>query len=251
MCGLSITRCMRRTWRRGVKRGIRRLTGISYYVFGVLVSVIAANIQSLWTQGAVVVAGIVLAGGAYYFDSARQHRRVSDEKLEPLLTDLVLPTIAKDYEQLVDDPPEVRVNVMLLRRRDVFPLGTARKLWPWKQSLKVEFAHGDYTNFSEDDIKWAIDEGVCGTAIEYNKMIWSDLEEVEIHEWDMTQNQLNATQHLGSVISIPIYVPEDESKDHPVGVLNVDSQANLDRSQFDREVGKELKRYTNYIGSLV
>lgn len=224
---------------------------MAYYAFGVLASVIAANIQSLWMQAVVVAIGVVLAGTAYYFDSARQHRRVADEKLEPLLEDLIFPRIQTDYERLVDNPPEVRVNVMLLRRRDMLPFGNARKLWPWQQSLKVEFAHGDYTDFSEDDIKWAVDEGVCGTAIEYNKMIWSDLEDVEVHEWDMTQNQLNATQHLGSVISIPIHVPEDESKDHPVGVLNIDSQANLDRTQFDRDLGKELKRYANYIGSLV
>lgn len=224
---------------------------MAYYAFGVLVSVIATSIRSLWMQGIVVAVGIVLAGTAYYFDSARQHRRVADEKLEPLLKDLIFPMIKTDYDQLIDDSPEVRVNVMLLRRRDVFPFGNARKLWPWQRSLKVEFARGDYTDFSEDDIKWAVDEGVCGTAIEYNKMIWSDLEGVEVHEWDMTQSQLNATQHLGSVISIPIHVPEDESKDHPVGVLNIDSQANLDRTQFDRDLGKELKRYANYIGSLV
>lgn len=242
---------MRRAWRRGVRRGLRRLTGVSYYVFGVLVSVIAANIKSLRTQGVVVVAGIILAGAAYYFDSARQRRRVSDDKLEPLLEDLIFPMIHTDYEQLVDDPPEIRVNVMLLRHRDVLPLGNARKLWPWQRSLKVEFSQGDYTGFSEDTIKWAVDEGVCGTAIEYNTMIWSDLEKVEVHEWDMTQNQLNATQHLGSVLSIPIHVPEDELKDYPVGVLNIDSQANLDETQFDQDLGKELKRYANYIGTLV
>lgn len=242
---------MNRFLRRSIARGIRRLTGMAYYAFGVLVSVIAASIQSFWKQAVVVVIGIALAGATYYFDSARQRRQVTEEKLEPLLEDLIFPMISRDYEQLVDDPPEIRVNVMLLRRRDAFPLGNARKLWPWQRSLKVEFARGDYTDFSEDAIKWAVDEGVCGTAIEYNKMIWSDLEEVEVHEWDMTQNQLNATQHLGSVLSIPIHVPEDESKNHPVGVLNIDSQANLNETQFDQDLGKELKRYANYIGTLV
>lgn len=242
---------MRRAWRRDVARNVRRVAGVTYYAFGVLVSVIAANVQSLWWQSLVVVTGILLAGIVYHFNSTRQQRRIVDEKLEPLLEDLIFPMIVDEYEQLVDDSPEVRVNVMLLRRRDIFPLGNSRKLWPWKRSLKVEFASGDYGDFNERDVKWAIDEGVCGTAIEYNKMIWSDLEEVEIHEWNMTRNQLNATQHLGSVVSIPIYVPEDESKDHPVGVLNVDSRASLDETQFDRDLGKELKRYTNYIGSLV
>lgn len=242
---------MKRAWRRGVKRNVRRVVGITYYAFGVLVSVIAANVQSLWGQGLVIAGGIFLAGVVYHFNSMRRRRRIVEEKLEPLLEDLIFPMIVNEYEELVDDPPEVRVNVMLLRRRDVFPLGNSRKLWPWKRSLKVEFAHGNYSNFNEYDVKWAVDEGVCGTAIEYNKMIWSDLETVEIHEWDMTRNQLNATKHLGSVLSIPIYVPEDESKNHPVGVLNIDSRANLDETQFDRELGKELKRYTNYIGSLV
>lgn len=242
---------MKRVSRRRVKRGVRRLTGLSYYVFGILVSVIAANIQSLWGQSAVVVVGIVLAGGAYYFDSVRQHRRLTDAKLEPLLCDLIFPMIETEYERRVDHPPEIRVNVMLLRRRDRFPFGNTRKLWPWQRSLEVDFAHGEYGDSNEDGIKWAIDEGVCGTAIEYNRMIWSDLEDVEVHEWDMTQNQLNATRHLGSVLSIPIHVPEDESKNHPVGVLNIDSPENLQRTQFDRDLGKELKRYANYIGTLV
>lgn len=242
---------MKRLWRRRIKRGIRRLTGLAYYAFGILVSVITTQIQAPWMQGMVIAVGIVLASTAYHFDTIRQHRRVADQKLEPLLEDLIFPMIKTDYERLVANPPTIRVNVMLLRRRDTLPLGNTRKLWPWQRSLKVDFADGDYTDYNEMNIKWAVDEGVCGTAIEYNKMIWSDLEDVEVHEWDMTQNQLNATQHLGSVISIPIHVPEDGSKSYPVGVLNIDSQANLDETQFDRDLGKELKRYANYIGSLV
>lgn len=242
---------MKRAWRRRVKREARRLAGLAYYAFGILVSVIATNIKSPQVQGVVVAIGILLAGIVYYFDSARQHRRVTDEKLGPLLEDLIFPIIRAEYNQLVDDPPKIRINVMLLRHRDKTPLGNARKLWPWHRSLKVDFPQGEDTDFSEEDVKWAVDEGICGTAIEYNTMIWSDLEGVEIHEWDMTQNQLNATQHLGSVISIPIYVPEDESKDHPVGVLNIDSEASVDRTQFDRDLGKELKGYTNYIGTLI
>lgn len=242
---------MNRAWRRRVLRGVRRLTGLAYYVFGILVSVIATQIHSQWMRGGIVVVGIVLAGSAYYFESVRRHRRVADETLEPLLNDVIFPMLRTDYERLVDDPPSIRVNVMLLRRRDTAPLGNARKLWPWQRSLKIDFIDGDYDNFSEQEVKWTVDEGICGTAVEYNKMIWSDLEDVKIHEWDMTQNQLNATRHLGSVISIPIHVPEDDSKNHPVGVLNVDSRANLDETQFDRELGKELKRYANYIGSVV
>ena len=79
------------------------MTGLAYYVFGILVSVIATQIHSQWMRGGIVVVGIVLAGSAYYFESVRRHRQVADETLEPLLNDVIFPMLRTDYERLVDD----------------------------------------------------------------------------------------------------------------------------------------------------
>lgn len=241
---------MKRTSRRSIRRWSRELFGVLYYVFGIVISVAVVHATEVWQQTALVVVGLVLSGGVYRYESVRQRRKVAENKLEPLLEDILLPEVVEAYEDRVVDPPDVRANVMFLRRRDLLPLGNSRKLWPWQKSLQVDFAVGDYSDFEETDLKWAVDEGACGTAIEYNRMVNSDLEEVEIHEWDMTTKQLNATRHLGSVLSIPIYTPEDEQKNRPVGVLNLDSEAHLDETEFN-SVGKGLKEYANYIGMLV
>ncbi|GAA0304725.1 hypothetical protein [Halarchaeum salinum] len=133
---------MKRTSRRLIRRTVRRIIGIGYYAFGIIVSLVATGIHRLWLQITLVFAGVVFAGGAYYFDSLRRQRRVTDDKLEPLLDGVLFPLILDEYRGMVEDPPEIRVNLMLLRYRDVTPVGQERNLWPWQRSMAADFTYG-------------------------------------------------------------------------------------------------------------
>jgi hypothetical protein len=229
------------------------IAGILYYAFGALASLFAGALQPIRLKVAAVGGGLIISGAAYYFQQERKFIQMRQETLEEFLEEFLLPNVVSAYRrQFTDaDSPEFRANIMLYKRRHTFPFGKGRFMWPWKKSLKVDFSQGEYDDHGENNLIWAIDEGVCGTALEYNKPCWSDLEDIDIHEWGMTERQMKDTEHLGSVISIPIYRLNDETKDKPIGILNVDSRANLDETRFDEEEMREiLLDYANYIGTL-
>jgi hypothetical protein len=240
---------MKRATKRRIKRHLLNFAGILYVIVGVITTVLITFVNDLLGKLVVLAIGLVLGAIGYYVDAIRGKRTKTKDQLRPLIEEFFLPRVVAKYKDShpENSPPDVRTNIMLLERRD-FPLPTGeRKLFPWKRSMTVDFNYGDYND--ESHLKWGVDEGVCGTAIEYNKALDSDLEDVEIHEWDMTEKQLRATQHLGSVLSIPIYRPSDEEKDNPVGVLNLDSQENLSDTRFDdSKMKQDLKKYASYVG---
>ena len=231
-----------------LKSLFRHVAGVIYPVMGVVAAVIASQFESVYYQIAAITL-IVLIGSIDYYQSIRDSRRDTRDRMRPFVENFFLPKLLQEYKDLHSDsdPPDVRANIMLLGHRD-FPIPRGeRKLCPWTQSLMVDFRLGEYDD--DGHLKWRKGEGVCGTVIEFNKAIHSDLEEVEIYEWDMTDRQHRSTEHLGSVLSIPIYRPEDEEKNEPIGVLNVDSEKNLNDTEFGRsEIKKTLKKYASYVG---
>jgi hypothetical protein len=136
---------------------------------------------------------------------------------------------------------------MLYRYRDRFP-DDERKLWPWQKSLQIEFYDGEYGQ--ESELKWLPGEGICGTSFSSNKIVVKSLDFQNKEEWGMTKSQFGLTDQIGSVVSIPIYVDEDEEKDSPIGVLNLDTKEEVDQERL-QELGKELRVYTKYIGALL
>ena len=239
--------------KRRLKRAVHHSLGALYYAFGIGVSVIASNIESIEMQIAIIAGGVSLAAFVYFIDSERRIRRLTDDRLEYALNQHVFPSVRQEYRSMQeeDDPPDIRINIMLLRHRDFLPKFNNRWVPFWKKYMMAEFTDGDYSEFGENRIKWCVDEGVAGTAIEYSTPIDSDLDGVDIYNWDMTKNQLESTIHLGSVLSIPICTPEDEDNERPIGVLNVDSQANLEETQLDEEsFQKELSSLASYLGAL-
>lgn len=225
--------------------------GTIYYLFGAGASLFADYFNTNRSKAAVLVVGLVISGCAYYLQKQRKIIEVRDETVEELLEDFLLPNLISRCETQIEDPPELRANVMLFKRRHIWPFGSGRFMWPWKKSLKVDFACGDYGEYGEDRLIWAIGEGVCGTAIEYNRECWSDIEDVDVTDWRMTERQIKDTEHLGSVISVPIYSPKHKEKNDPIGVLNVDSTAELEKTRFDDEEVKEIiLNHANYIGTL-
>jgi hypothetical protein len=69
-------------------------------------------------------------------------------------------------------------------------------------------------------------------------------------QWNMTTDQYNSTDHINSLICVPIYLPEDEEKERPVGVLNVDTESQI-QTQKLQELEEELRPYASYVGMLV
>jgi hypothetical protein len=103
------------------------------------------------------------------------------------------------------------------------------------------------------------DEGVVGKAIKkeanevwpdnnLNPTTQSNLQSI----WNLTDAQYSRTKHVTSLLSIPIYIPSDETNSQPVGVLSVDSEAPFSETYLNREeAAEELSYYANLIGTIV
>lgn len=129
--------------------------------------------------------------------------------------------------------PSVRINVMMPTWKK-FRVG---------RFLKMFYSYGGpagirYSN-EEQDLVWKRKQGTCGDAWAKKRVTFYDSENPSLKapEKRLTQKQRNIVGYIKSVISLPIWSKE---KDKLVGMLNLDSTWNIDRTSFDHE---EIVRY--------
>ena len=229
----------------------RRAIEILSYPFTILVTLITSAVNGPILQGLVLFVALIIGYSINRGNRKRDVRRASLKSLDAMCEDFLFPEIKEIFREECNIGSEgcVRANVMIFRRRDVPPRGE-RKLLPWKRSLKIDVDDGEYDDGYEDQTKWCAGEGVCGNVIKSGDMIATPLNIDNKEEWNMTSAQYHATEDLESLVSIPIYRDEDENKSDPVGVLNVDSDTEIERDQLQK-AGKEIRDYANYAGLLV
>lgn len=87
----------------------------------------------------------------------------------------------------------------------------------------------------ELDLEFDVGQGCCGRAIEESDQVVS-ISPSYTHAWDSvwktTDHQDRVTRHLNVIIGTPIYRPDDENKEEPIGVFIIDSENDL-RDLFD------------------
>jgi hypothetical protein len=212
-------------------------------------------LQSVAIVGTLVAFSLILA----YHEHRYENVQPESKELQAVLEREILPDLIDDYREVYPDPnpPAIRVNVMILRRRNLNPLQRSRSdVYPGEKTLKAEATVGDYESRNERELEWKTNEGVVGRAMnERAQEIWADLghgnERVQAG-WNLTNAQISRTKRLNSLLSIPIYLPGDEEKVKPVGVLNIDSEQNLDVTKFGTEaVRAKAINQANIIGAIL
>ena len=227
-----------------------------YTIVLVVVTVALTFTDNLRVQIGAIVSIILIGLVLTHIEYQESRIQPASDQFETLLKKHILPRIESEYEATVSNPPNVRINIMLKRRRHVFVPSEYLDYPPWKPTLKIEGARGDYASRGEDELCWKLHQGVAGAAMNTRAQeAWSDLNqppEVVQTEWHLTDEQLNRASHLNSVLSVPIYLPSDTEKNKPVGVLNIDSTASLSESEFDDESVRDIAIYwSNIIGAIV
>lgn len=226
----------------------------------VIAAYLASFIQQLIYSVAIVVGLVLIVGITTYYEYQETKIQSESEELRVVLEEEMLPEVVEDYNESYPgpDPPDVRTNVMLLRRRNINPLIRERSgVYPWERTLMIEASCGDYEGTREDELEWKTNEGVVGRAMnERAQEIWADLDyeldERIIAGWNITEEQASRTAHLKPLLSVPIYLPSDSKKINPVGVLNVDSEATPEVSKFDdKEIRDNVIRHANISGAII
>lgn len=180
------------------------------------------------------------------------------KELTTVIEDNILPQLKDDLDRTHAEVFDFRINVMILRWRNLpFSDKNRPDVRFWEKTLKIEASLGDYDETGEDELEWKTDEGAVGRAInERAQEIWAPIEYYDIDRiaagWNMTEAQARRTQHLNSLLCVPIYLQSDDEKIEPVGVLNIDSEEPLDVTQFACEdIREKAIGCANNIGAII
>lgn len=221
-------------------------SGAILAVSSIGVTLFVSDSASRFTRAIVLIAVVVVFGTIEYTATDRHLRRLTDDKVSVICDDFVFPSVNETFHSEVSGEPQLRVNVMMFRRRSYVPF-RGRSWNPLRRSLQIDFSDGEYDKHYEDQLEWFAEEGVCGQVVSKRTMIATPLEVTRREEWGMTTKQYNATKHLGALISVPIYTHEDKSKSRVIGVLNVDTEADIEQEEL-QAAAEEIRNYANYIG---
>jgi hypothetical protein len=179
----------------------------------------------------VVVAWCLSVASMYLSVYLPLTRRVTER--QKLLANVVVEQFTRRYYDYTQADVSIRVNVML----------AYRTLWgPWKRHLRMWFAFGDYSK-DERSLEFPLGTGICGKAFADNTSYWYDREKGHDQFVVVPPFAPSVTRNLVSILSVPIYHPEDQHKSRPIGVLNVDASKDVEHTGFDdsnvRRIAKE------------
>lgn len=192
----------------------------------------------VWLRGGIVIIawiGSALVGYRQTYQPLMKMNRVQQEVLIRALMDLML----REYKEYTLFPGDIRANVMPVQR-------TSKHRW--KRTLKIGSHVGAYAE-GELNLEYLPGVGLCGRALAENQVIWFDRTLRHEHLVNMPVLHGEATSKIVSVLSVPIYLPTDGNKVHPVGVLNLDSTDSCEFTNFDDPKVQNLAmRASGFIG---
>jgi len=235
------------------------------FLFNFLLVVASVAVGATGNPGIIAVAIVVLTAGAFALTWATyKHNQIQprSEELQALLEAEILPRLHKNANlSHPEEIPDLRVNVMLLRWRGVDPWRHDFPVKPWQRTLQIE---ADYVGESaqdygkEKELEWTTNQGVVGDAMnERAQEVWTQPGYPDVDpriRWNLSQLQYELTEHVNSVLSVPIYLPSDETKENPVGVVSLDSTAPPTESRLhdeDLDIRDETIYWSNVIGAIV
>lgn len=228
----------------------------------VAASVVVGTTGSSLLIGVAVVILTVIAIALTWVTHKHNQIQPRSDALRTLLESDVLPRLHKNATLAhPDEIPDLRANVMLLRWRGIHPWRHDFLIKPWQRTLQIE---ADYISESapeygpERELEWTTNQGVVGDAMnERAQEVWTQPGYTDVDpriRWNLSQTQYERTEHVNSVLSVPIYLPSDEDKVNPVGVVSLDSTAPPRESRLHDEglgIRDEAIYWSNVIGAIV
>ena len=222
----------------------------------IFAAVYITQLSSRW-QAVAIILLVVIASVIVWRQHVETLIQPASKSLQAVLEDEILPRVHnKCTTHSSADPTTIRVNIMLKRRRGLNPFRNEFWVWPWQRTLQIEAAYSpeeaeDYE--MEASLEWTR-QGVVGDAADtraqesWTRPDYPDFDPREM--WGLTDKQHLATKRVNSVLSVPIYLPDD--KTNPIGVVNFDSVDSISESELNNEAFREEAIYwANVIGAIV
>jgi len=183
------------------------------------------------------VIGIIYIGYQLWLLKPNIATKREIEKLRTWIEDLQLMYALQTYYRLLETeelqaPSSIRINVMLKWRRFWFMPPRLQIVYQGcLRSGKKDF--GNMGCYSDKEKRWLWKRGgTCGQAWKNKEVVFFDSKDSRFSapQETLREGAKEITDGVASVLSIPIW---SRRQDKVIGVLNVDSQDNIDKTHFD------------------
>lgn len=208
-------------------------------VLGIFVELFAGS----WSTGpklAVLAIVALIAAFTFVVQFWLPPVRVDQQYEEELIT-LLLETLVARYQREHDGNYTLRANVMKVRKN----------WFRFHEPLKIDYRYRQDAYLAEElRQQFVMGTGCCGWCFEVNEQTTYDKALNQEALRGMTQEQRDATDHVHSILSTPIYRPNH--KHEPIGILNLDSPNPIGETGFRNGTMQDLvARYASIIGTVL
>ncbi len=167
----------------------------------------------------------------YYYNSCYiPNIKLRNKELQMIFEHLFI-SLEKQLRDINPGEYAMRFNIMRIKKRFIFC--GARYLY-------FAFQTPDYKNSELEQI-YRENQGCCGTALREREQIFFDSNRIDTVRRlykNMTATQLEITEEIKSILSIPIY--SNYSDKTPIAILNIDSFNNILLTKFDDNDVQEI-----------
>ena len=182
---------------------------------------------SLPTKTGVLLASTLIVGTAWYRRIYLPALHIRTRHADTIISTMILPTLIDNYKAHVPGGYQLRACVLRVVRHKL------SRDWPyWVPVLKMQHSTEGYSK-AEEDLEWTGRMGACGRAATLNKIVYYDPEEAPEAAGGMPPQHVAITKHLRSILAVPIYRPNDETRNKPVAVLSLDSTSGIATTRFN------------------
>lgn len=166
------------------------------------------------------------------------------EELRDVVEENYLPIALVEYYDIMLDAGflkacPVRINVMLRYRKHVFLPSKLKITYQCcenhRELFDVEVTDYTYAGcYADEELEchWKPGMGACGQALKRKEVVFYDSENPKYSTpyESLSTKQKSVISDVHSVLSIPIW---HRRQDRVIGVLNIDSKFNIDKTHFD------------------
>ena len=194
------------------------------------------------------IAFLIVSAGVFFAYYIKAYVPATDRKERQLTTffEQYLDLLVEDFKHEHPGQYNLRMNIMR-------PKGS----W-WRRvddHLSIDYCVRGYTSI-EQELQFTFGQACCGVAMAENEAKWVDKNRDPgrgwAESWQMNNKQEEATEDVQTILSTPIYRPEDENQERPIAILNIDSEEPSSATGFDQEeVQDTAARYARGIGILL
>lgn len=222
------------------------LRGVVYYLAGLAVTLVSPTLSSPLHRGGIFTAFAVVV---LAIEAARrvQRNRLSERTTREPQVEVLLDALLRKYRERGVDC-HLRANVMVpFENRPVRSFLSDRL---GRRTLEFKDDTGGY---SEDELEQSYEEGQgsCGIAWKRCRPVVYGEGQKEVAERAMTEDQVDATESVESILSVPIYDGE-RIPTNLVCVVNVDSENVQSETPFSSEsIIEDTENHVDVIAAAV